>query len=59
MLKAMMAAMKYRALLPEAIEFVQFVQQATADGKLTSKERSKVMAYMWRIVKAAENVNGK
>jgi hypothetical protein len=57
MWKAFMAAMKYRSLLPIAIDFVEFVQEATADGKLSSGERSKILSYMWRIVKEAEKVN--
>jgi len=59
MVKAIMAALKYRQLLPVAIEFVQFIQSATADGKLSKDERSKVMGYMWQMIKEAEKVNGK
>jgi hypothetical protein len=58
MWKAFRAAMKYRGLLPIAIEFIEFVQEATADGKLSSNERSKILSYMWQIVKEAEKVNG-
>jgi len=59
MVKAIMAALKYRQLLPVAIEFIQFIQSATADGKLDKDERSKVMGYMWQMIKEAEKVNGK
>ena len=59
MVKAIMAALKYRQLLPVAIEFVQFIQSARADGKLSKDERSKVMGYMWQMIKEAERVNGK
>ena len=57
MWKAFMAAMKYRSLLPIAIDFVEFVNKATADGKLSGPERSKILSYMWQMVKEAEKVN--
>ena len=59
MWKAFMVAMKYRGLLPIAIDFIEFVNKATADGKLSGAERSKVLSYMWQMVKEAEKVNGK
>ena len=57
MLKALMAAMKYKALLPKAIAFIVFVENATKDGMLDKSERGKVLSYMWDIIKEAERLN--
>lgn len=57
MIKAIRAAIKYKELLPKAIDFIVFVQESTKDGKLSKKERSKIMAHMWDIIKAAEKLN--
>ena len=59
MFKALMVAMKYKALLPRAIEFIVFVQNATRDGKLDKAERGKVLSYMWDIIKEAERLNAR
>ena len=50
MIKAIRAAIKYKELLPKAIDFIVFVQESTKDGKLSKKERSKIMALMWDII---------
>ena len=58
MIKAFMAAMRYRTLLPLAIDFVVFVQKEAANGKLSKSARHSIMSYMWDIVKETERVNG-
>jgi hypothetical protein len=57
MIKAIRAAIKYKELLPIAIDFIVFAQEATKDGKLLDTERGTVMRHMWAIIKAAEKLN--
>jgi hypothetical protein len=54
MWKAFIAAIKYRGLLVEAIDFAVFVRAGVHDGKLDSSERYKILKYMWGVIKEAE-----
>ena len=58
MWQALRYVLKYKALLPAAIEFLIFGENSTKDGKLTKQERTLVLRHMWKIVKAYEQVNG-
>jgi len=61
MWQALRAALKHKDMLLPALEFVLYVQEVTADGKLDKDERkivrSKVMKFMWAMVKQAEKQN--
>ena len=54
MFKAIKLALKYRALLEPAIEFINVVQYSVKDGHLTRKERGEVMSQMWVIIKKVQ-----
>jgi hypothetical protein len=55
--KAFRFAMKYRALLPVMIEFITFIQAATADSKLNKQERARALSLFWKMIKEAQQVN--
>jgi hypothetical protein len=55
--KAFRFAMKYRALLPVMIEFITFIQTATADSKLNKQERARALSLFWKMIKEAQQVN--
>ena len=54
MLKKIKLVMKYWGMVQQVLEFVEVAVKATADGKITQKEKSELMKEFWDIINTAK-----
>jgi|TARA_R100001530_G_scaffold2685_4_gene4321 hypothetical protein len=53
MIQAIKFAMKYSHVVPEVVEFMGIVNDASPDG-LTKEEKSKLMSKYWSLIKTIQ-----
>ena len=51
MLKAIKIAMKYAHLMDDIVDFIVLVQHTGRDGKMTSKERGRLLSASSKLIK--------
>tara|TARA_R100000963_G_C4547398_1_gene41839 strand:- start:251 stop:427 length:177 start_codon:yes stop_codon:yes gene_type:complete len=54
MLKKIKLVMKYWGMVQQVLEFVEVAVKATADGKISQKEKSLLMKEFWDIINTAK-----
>ena len=55
MLEAIRMALKYKDLIPPAVDLITDIQESVkADGKITKKEQSRLMKKFHALIKAAK-----
>ena len=55
MLEAIRMAMKYKSLIPPAVDLITDIQESDKDdGKITKKEQSRLMKKFHALIKAAK-----
>jgi len=54
MLKKIKLVMKYWGMVQQVLEFVEVAVKATADGKISQKEKSLLMTEFWDIINTAK-----
>ena len=55
MLEAIRMAMKYKSLIPPAVDLITDIQESVNnDGKITEKEQSRLMKKFHALIKAAK-----
>ena len=55
MLEAIRMALKYKALIPPAVDLITDIQESVKDdGKITKKEQSRLMKKFHALIKAAK-----
>jgi hypothetical protein len=56
MLKKIKLVMKYWGMVQQILEFVEVAVKATADGKISQKEKSLLMTEFWDIINTAKAI---
>ena len=56
MFKSIRLAIKYQKTLPLAINFINEIAEGVGDGKINSKERSRIYSSMWEIIKQIQRI---
>ena len=54
MLKKVRLVIKYWGMVQQILEFAEVAVKATADGKVSTKERSALMKEFWDIINTAK-----
>tara|TARA_R100001086_G_C11735819_1_gene231036 strand:+ start:342 stop:518 length:177 start_codon:yes stop_codon:yes gene_type:complete len=54
MLKKIKLVIKYWSMVQQILEFAEVAVKATADGKITQKEKSELMKEFWDIINTAK-----
>ena len=56
MLGKVKLVIKYWGMVQQVLEFVEVAVKATADGKITQKEKSELMKEFWDIINTAKAI---
>ena len=56
MLSKVKLVIKYWGMVQQVLEFVEVAVKATADGKITQKEKSELMKEFWDIINTAKAI---
>jgi hypothetical protein len=56
MLSKVKLVIKYWDMVQQVLEFVEVAVKATADGKITQKEKSELMKEFWDIINTAKAI---
>ena len=56
MWKAIRLAIKYQKTLPVAIKFINEIAESVGDGKISDKERSRILSSMWDVIKEIQKI---
>tara|TARA_Y100000296_G_scaffold39640_1_gene45741 strand:+ start:86 stop:262 length:177 start_codon:yes stop_codon:yes gene_type:complete len=56
MLRKVKLVIKYWGMVQQILEFAEVAVKATADGKITQKEKSELMKEFWDIINTAKAI---
>tara|TARA_Y100000401_G_scaffold115814_1_gene120217 strand:- start:565 stop:750 length:186 start_codon:yes stop_codon:yes gene_type:complete len=56
MINAIRLAIKYRTTLPLAITLIEDISDSVGDGKISKKEKSRMLSSMWSVIKEIQRI---